>query len=58
MGYGASLRAVGGVAPRAQANRVSYARAGLSEWYVNGPLGLEQGFTIPRAPSAHRGTAP
>ena len=38
-----------------KANRVTYAHPGLSEWYVNGPLGLEQGFTIPRAPAA--GTA-
>lgn len=29
------------------ANRIEYQRqAGLVEWYVNGPLGLEQGFTI------------
>src|SRR5271165_6724843 len=53
VGFGASLRTLGEVAPRVKANRVSYARAGLSEWYVNGPLGLEQGFTIPSAPSAH-----
>ncbi len=53
VGFGASLRTLGQVAPRVKANRVSYARAGLSEWYVNGPLGLEQGFTIPSAPSAH-----
>jgi FG-GAP repeat len=53
IGYGASLRALGSVAPRMKANRVLYSRAGLSEWYVNGPLGLEQGFTIPRAPSGH-----
>src|SRR5262249_5108820 len=26
------------------ANRVEYLRQGLTEWYVNGPLGLEQGF--------------
>ena len=30
----------------ARGNRVTYARAGLSEWYTNGPLGLEQGFTV------------
>ena len=53
VGYGASLQALGDVAPRVKANRVSYARAGLNEWYVNGPLGLEQGFTIPRAPHTH-----
>jgi FG-GAP repeat len=39
------------VAPSASANRVTYARAQLSEWYVNGPLGLEQGFTIARPPA-------
>ncbi|MGH2854953.1 MAG: hypothetical protein ACRDLF_12270 [Solirubrobacteraceae bacterium] len=54
IGYGASLRAVGAVTPSASANRVSYARRGLREWYRNGPLGLEQGFTIPRAPSGRR----
>ncbi len=53
VGYGSSLRAVGDLTPRVKANRVLYARAGLSEWYVNGPLGLEQGFTLPRAPSGH-----
>ncbi len=50
VGYGASLRALGGMALRAKANRVVYARGGLSEWYSNGPAGLEQGFTLARAP--------
>jgi hypothetical protein len=49
-GYGAPQTAVRAVAPSARANRVDYARPGLSEWYVNGPAGLEQGFTIARAP--------
>jgi hypothetical protein len=53
MGDGRTLTAVGAVSPSVRANRVTYARAGLSEWYVNGPQGLEQGFTIPRSPSAH-----
>ncbi len=51
IGYGASLRALGSVVPRIDANRVVYAREGLRETYANGPLGLEQGFTIARAPS-------
>jgi hypothetical protein len=51
VGFGSSLGAVDRTPPRAQANRVRYAHGGLSEWYVNGPLGLEQGFTIPRAPA-------
>jgi len=52
LGYGSSLRALGeGPAPQVKADRVRYTRGGLSEWYVNGPLGLEQGFTIARAPA-------
>jgi hypothetical protein len=54
VGYGASMSALGDVTPSSKANRVIYARAGLSEWYVNGPLGLEQGFTLPRAPTGDR----
>ncbi len=53
VGYGSSLRALGAVAPRVKAGHVVYERAGLSEWYANGPVGLEQGFTIPKALSAH-----
>jgi hypothetical protein len=51
LGYGSSLQAVPGAQPSAAANRVSYAHGALSEWYVNGPLGLEQGFTLARAPA-------
>jgi hypothetical protein len=38
------------VAPLVDANRVEYRRGALTEWYVNGPLGIEQGFTISDAP--------
>jgi hypothetical protein len=58
VGYGGSLRALGQVTPSVKTNRVFYARSGLSEWYVNGPLGLEQGFSIPRPLSAHPAGAP
>jgi hypothetical protein len=34
------------VAQVGRANTVSYERAGIKEWYANGPLGLEQGFTV------------
>ncbi|HEV7584410.1 MAG TPA: IPT/TIG domain-containing protein [Solirubrobacteraceae bacterium] len=54
IGYGDALGAVTPVMPRAEANRVLYAHAQAGEWYANGPLGLEQGFTVPRAPSAAR----
>ncbi len=33
-----------------KANRLEYDRAGISEWYVNSPYGLEQGFTIHERP--------
>jgi hypothetical protein len=51
IGYGHSLRALGPAALHAKANEVSYVRPGLTEWYANGPLGLEQGFTITRPPT-------
>ncbi len=40
------LQRAAAVAPQVAGNRVEYLRPGLSEWYVNGPLGLEQGFTL------------
>jgi hypothetical protein len=40
------------VVPFVDANRVEYRRGTITEWYVNGPLGIEQGFTISRAPVA------
>jgi hypothetical protein len=44
-------------APVAARNRVTYRRGGVSEWYANGPLGLEQGFTLLERPSGNsRGT--
>ena len=52
VGYGDALASVAAVAPRAQANRVVYAHnGGVEEWYANGPLGLEQGFTLAHAPA-------
>jgi len=53
-GYGGALQPVGAASPHAEANRVVYTRGGLSEWYANGPLGLEQGFTLAAPPDRHR----
>jgi len=50
VGYGSALAPVEPVAPSAHANRVIYRHGDLSEWYANGPLGLEQGFTIAHGP--------
>lgn len=40
-----------------EANRVTIARPEIDEWYVHGPMGLEQGFTIPErlAPDGNSG---
>ena len=45
-GYGDELAPAGRVVPQANEHRVEYHRSGLTEWYVNGPLGIEQGFTV------------
>ncbi|HEY0515505.1 MAG TPA: FG-GAP repeat protein, partial [Solirubrobacteraceae bacterium] len=49
-GYGSRLATVGAATPAARANRITYDRGWIEEWYTNGPVGLEQGFTIPRGP--------
>ncbi|WP_437911056.1 DNRLRE domain-containing protein [Sorangium sp. So ce327] len=55
-GCAGDLREVAPASPTATKNRVELRRQGASpgeglvEWYVNGPLGLEQGFTVPGAP--------
>ena len=53
-GDGSTLAAVRAVAPRAQGNRVVYSHAaGVSEWYANGPHGLEQDFKLSAPPVHH-----
>ncbi len=49
IGSGASQRRLGTVRPSARGNRATYAHSGVDEWYANGPLGLEQGFTVRHA---------
>jgi hypothetical protein len=53
-GYGDVLRPLRAVAPRAAANRVEYRHGGVTEWYLNGPMGLEQGFTLAEPPGKAR----
>jgi hypothetical protein len=48
VGFGSALTPLAPVAPAPHGNRVTYARPGLDEWYANGPLGIEQGFTVAR----------
>ena len=54
-GYGESLLAVSHSAPRSKTNRVEFQRKMLTEWYINGPVGLEQGFTLSQPPGQAHG---
>ena len=36
--------------PASSGNRVEIDHGGVTEWYVNGPFGLQQGFTVTAAP--------
>ena len=57
-GYQGQVQPVLSARPNVSGNRVEYRRvtkvksnlSGLTEWYLNGPLGLEQGFTLPTPP--------
>ena len=57
LGRGARLATLATASPEADANRIEYRRRGLTEWYVNGPLGLEQGFTLDGPPAQASGEA-
>jgi FG-GAP repeat len=50
-GRGGAMTEVSGSSPVAKSNRVEYDRGAMTEWYVNGPAGLEQGFTVNEPPS-------
>ncbi len=43
--------AVAAAQPIIAGSRVEYRHDGMTEWYVNGPRGLEQGFTIAASPA-------
>ena len=49
------LRPVSPSLPQTTANRLAYAHGRLTEWYLNGPLGLEQGFSIEGPPDTPSG---
>ena len=49
-GYESRLGTLRAGPPAAHANRVEYQHGPVREWYANGPLGLEQGFTIEAPP--------
>jgi len=55
-GYGSPAPLPASAPSRVSRNRVEdcYRGGALCAWYVNGPAGLEQGFTLARAPAAGR----
>jgi hypothetical protein len=55
VGRGQRLDPVAPVAPTAAANQVLYRHGSISEFYRDGPYGLEQGFTVRHRPTAGEG---
>ncbi len=51
-GHGAAVQPPGPARMSSSGNRVEYDRGALSEWYVNSPRGLEQGFTLRQPPTS------
>jgi FG-GAP repeat len=49
-GYGETLSEVPEATLHPRKNRVELLRGPITEWYVNGPLGLQQGFTLSQPP--------
>ena len=54
-GYGEDQISMETAAPVSSGNRVEYRRGALTEWYVNGPYGLQQGFTLASRPGVGGG---
>src|SRR5262245_52027185 len=50
-GEGSAEHAVAPATPAARANRVTYSRGAVSEWYANGPAGLEHGLPVATPPT-------
>lgn len=51
VGRGSTVVALAAVSPSVTGKRITYRREGVAEWYVSGPLGLEQGFTLASRPA-------
>ncbi len=59
LGYGAALREVAPGEVSGDKQTINIARdGGVREWYVNGPDGLEQGFTLAESPGAQQAGEP
>jgi len=56
VGRGRRFDPIAAVAPSGSANQITYRHGWTSEFYRNGPLGLEQGFVVRHRPLARRGS--
>ena len=54
-GYGEHVQTPALVSVHAAGTRIEYRRGPLTEWYVNAPQGLEQGFTLRERPQHPQG---
>ena len=54
-GFDGAVQAVEPAEPQALKDRVEYRRGLMTEWYVNGPGGLEQGFELEQPQPVNRG---
>lgn len=54
-GHGEELLPLPAAVPQAFGNMVTSIRGSVGEWYINGPLGLQQGFTVAEPPQACSG---
>jgi hypothetical protein len=55
-GYGPQEQPVTRATLASNGNRIEYQRGQLTEWYVNGDRGIEQGFTLQAPPGKPRGS--
>jgi hypothetical protein len=55
IGYAQHAEHIGALTPSPAASQVLYRHGPISEFYRNGPYGLEQGFTVARRPHAGTG---
>lgn len=51
VGYGDNIKPVKQAEIEVTGNRIEYSRDEVVEWYVNSPMGLEQGFTLKSRPN-------
>ncbi len=58
LGYGTAQQAVAAGTLHYTGTRVELVRPSVTEWFVNGPAGLEHGFTLPTRPAANPHAAP